>query len=289
MDYPNLKQRTVTAALLVGALCLLLVFASLACVFRVLLYGAALLAIGGAAWEFSMFAAPRSSNRLLRSAYMLISLAAPSAVVLHTVANYSCSGLPAQAVVASVMAGFVASFLLGVSLLVWSGRHSLDEARRTAQEVFLALILLGFCGASLLGLTTLMGSPRLLTWLILVVCSNDIAAYFCGVTLGGPKLAAALSPSKTVSGAVCGLLVGSGFGYLLYEYLLTQQAGLSGFIFSCAIVLAAQLGDLSKSYLKRLHQVKDSGQLLPGHGGILDRIDGILCAAPLLLACLANR
>ena len=116
-------------------------------------------------------------------------------------------------------------------------------------------------------------------WLLAVVWATDIGAYAFGRLIGGPKLAPSISPNKTWSGALGGMvsavLVASA---LLWVYGLTATLGLAGL----AAVLSAisQSGDLFESGLKRRYQVKDSGNLIPGHGGIMDRFDGLWAAAP---------
>jgi phosphatidate cytidylyltransferase len=120
-----------------------------------------------------------------------------------------------------------------------------------------------------------------LLWLLVVVWTTDTAAYFAGRTLGGPRLAPAISPSKTWSG-LCGGMLGAALtgaftAGLLGSERLVHAAGLGA-----VLAIVAQLGDLTESACKRMAGVKDSGALIPGHGGVLDRIDGLLFAAPAL-------
>ena len=127
-------------------------------------------------------------------------------------------------------------------------------------------------------------------FLLLVVWASDIGAYAAGRLMGGPKLAPRISPSKTWAGAVGGLLaamaVGAAVAFTLngcmVPHILPVAAGIG---------VAAQLGDLLESAVKRHYGVKDSGRLIPGHGGLLDRLDGVLTAAPTaaLLAVAAGR
>ncbi len=117
----------------------------------------------------------------------------------------------------------------------------------------------------------------LVLWLFAVVWASDVGAYAAGRTLGGPRLAPHLSPNKTWSGAaggaVCAALVGLGAALLTGA----PAAGLMGL--SLALSVAAQAGDLIESLAKRRFGVKDSGALIPGHGGLLDRLDSLLTAA----------
>ncbi|MBX7145038.1 MAG: phosphatidate cytidylyltransferase [Oligoflexia bacterium] len=146
---------------------------------------------------------------------------------------------------------------------------------------FPALVHIGMGSSALLGLATLGNAATLLAWLLVVVCVNDIAAFFGGRSLGKRKLAPAISPKKTVEGSACGLIAGTLVGVSLSNwapYCNTFSAALLAIF----VILAAQLADLIESYLKRCCGVKDSAALLPGHGGVFDRIDALLGAAPVL-------
>lgn len=126
----------------------------------------------------------------------------------------------------------------------------------------------------------------LVLWLFLVVWATDIGGYAVGRKVGGPRLAPRISPGKTWSGlagamaaaalvsAVAGLLLGA-----------AQPAVLA--LLAAVLAVVAQIGDLTESAVKRKFGAKDSGALIPGHGGLLDRIDGLLAAAPALALILA--
>ena len=121
----------------------------------------------------------------------------------------------------------------------------------------------------------------LLIWVFLVVWATDIGAYFAGRAIGGPKLAPSISPNKTIAGLVGGvisaaLLAGA------WVYYVRLPAPLLWI--SVPFAVAAQLGDLFESGLKRRAGVKDSGSWLPGHGGLLDRLDGLVPVAVLTAA-----
>ena len=121
------------------------------------------------------------------------------------------------------------------------------------------------------------------------VWGADILAYFSGKTLGGPKLAPAISPNKTWSGFFGGLA-----GACLFSSFIVWWAGYdiapAGLVLALTLALFAQVGDLFESWLKRRFGVKDSGWIIPGHGGILDRIDGLIFAstAAFLIAIYLN-
>ena len=117
-----------------------------------------------------------------------------------------------------------------------------------------------------------------MAWLLTVIWSTDTAAYEIGRRYGKHKLAPAISPNKTWEGAVAGLIAGSILGMI--AALITTNAGwFAAWIVSLFISGVGQCGDLVESKAKRLAGVKDSGNLLPGHGGILDRFDSLLLAS----------
>lgn len=132
-----------------------------------------------------------------------------------------------------------------------------------------------------------MGSDGLY-WLILfllIVWSNDTGAYFAGKKWGKKKLYPLISPNKTVEGALGGLATGFVVS-LLFKVILFKGVSVVGVFFtSLAVGGISQVGDFCESFLKRACQVKDTSQILPGHGGILDRFDGVLFSAPVMYLC----
>jgi phosphatidate cytidylyltransferase len=118
----------------------------------------------------------------------------------------------------------------------------------------------------------------LLIWVFLVVWSTDIGAYFAGRAIGGPKLAPSVSPNKTIAGLVGGVISAA-----VLAGLWVSVADLPSILLWLAapFAVAAQFGDLFESGLKRRAGVKDSGTWLPGHGGLLDRLDGLVPVAVL--------
>lgn len=120
-------------------------------------------------------------------------------------------------------------------------------------------------------------------WLFAVVWAQDTGAYFAGRLFGGPKLAPAISPSKTWSGVAGGMIAGIAAGVL--TLLLAKVAFHPMHVVAAVSVIAsAMLGDLLESWIKRRFGVKDAGALIPGHGGAMDRLDGFLIAAAVALA-----
>jgi phosphatidate cytidylyltransferase len=144
-----------------------------------------------------------------------------------------------------------------------------------------------YAAAVLIPCVMLRSDPALglaaILWLFAVVWAADIAAYFSGRHFGGPRLAATISPNKTWSGTLGGAL-----GGVMAGTVTVLAFGLPWRVMHLAIalvvVIAAQIGDLFESAMKRRFGVKDASRLIPGHGGLMDRLDGFLAAATVALA-----
>lgn len=119
-----------------------------------------------------------------------------------------------------------------------------------------------------------------LFWLVLVVIATDISGYFAGRALGGPKFWPRISPKKTWSGTVAGWVSAAIVGAV---FLLFTDAGRDLVWISACVAFASQMGDISESAIKRRSGVKDSSNLIPGHGGLFDRFDGLLGASLAML------
>jgi phosphatidate cytidylyltransferase len=148
------------------------------------------------------------------------------------------------------------------------------------QKYFAALfsLTLSFCFCSTVLLLAELDGHLLLLGLAAVVAASDITAYFAGRFVGGPKLAAKISPNKTVSGGFAGLVAAVVVMVMIaplygLEFLRAAQIGFY-------LGLSSQIGDLFESFVKRKVGVKDSGSILPGHGGLLDRFDGYIFSMP---------
>ena len=141
-------------------------------------------------------------------------------------------------------------------------------------------IAAGFLGFAGLCVLALRGDTDLgilaAIYLTAVIWLTDTGAFFAGRQFGGKKLAPIISPSKTWSGAIGGLLFGTLAGTLVWGLGTTSPIWI-GLLISAAISASAQIGDLCESALKRHFAIKDSGDIIPGHGGILDRISFLRC------------
>lgn len=163
--------------------------------------------------------------------------------------------------------------------------QGIDGFVKRASAATLALIYIGFLGGFLVLLARKsQGFDNIMTLVILVGC-NDTFAYVFGVLLGKHKLAPTVSPKKTWEGFIGGLVFTAIGGALAFHYLLEFDARI-GAIVGIMGVITATVGDLIESAIKRDLAIKDMGTLLPGHGGMLDRIDSALLTAPALWCAL---
>lgn len=169
--------------------------------------------------------------------------------------------------------GFALPLLLAPAMLAFG----LLDQNRALCMVFVVLVSLA--GFGLIAVRDEFGFAWML-WLALVVVVTDVAGYFAGRMIGGPKFWPRVSPKKTWSGTVAGW-VGAALVGLGFALWLGLPMGLIGI--SIATAMASQMGDIGESAVKRRMGVKDSSDLIPGHGGLLDRFDGMLGASVFLL------
>ena len=191
-----------------------------------------------------------------------------SGVVLATIAGLAAwRGFPWY----DLLLGIVAALALGEWWRLTGGWRRLGWA--LAGLIYVALPV-----AALLWLRheANWGLPTVL-WLFATVAAIDTGAYFAGKGIGGPKLAPLISPNKTWAGLGGGALAAGLCGLIAALILGTDV--MTAVIFSMILAPVAQIGDIAESAVKRYFGVKDSGSILPGHGGILDRIDGLVAAA----------
>ena len=151
---------------------------------------------------------------------------------------------------------------------------------------FQAKAMMGFLYMGLLPSFSMLilDGPHGMIWfltLLAVVFAGDIGAYAAGVNFGRTKLMPVISPKKSVEGSIGGLISSGAVGLFIGQFL-PQVSSFHLLILSLFAAVAGQLGDLFESQLKRVAGVKDSGRIMPGHGGILDRLDGVLFACPVI-------
>ncbi len=178
------------------------------------------------------------------------------------------SQAPALAVLIIFAAAIVSGVQAGREQRLWSG------------------LGVAYAGALILAVLTLRSSFPFgrwaIGWLFAIVWGTDASAYFAGRLIGGPKFLPHISPSKTWSGTGVGILVGAliGLGFLAVAAHISQLETLrpNPALFFLGLILAAvsQSGDLFESWMKRRFGAKDSGTLIPGHGGLMDRVDGFI-------------
>ncbi|MFK7744012.1 MAG: phosphatidate cytidylyltransferase [Roseobacter sp.] len=185
-------------------------------------------------------------------------------------------GLLAGAVTASAIylpAGFALPILLAPAMV---GFGQLKE-NRAIYMIFTVMVLLA--GYGMMSVRDDMGFIWML-WLVLVVVATDVVGYFAGRMIGGPKFWPRVSPKKTWAGTGFGWVGAAVVGAL---FMAKTGAGAQLIGVSVAVSMASQMGDIAESAIKRKLGVKDSSNLIPGHGGLLDRFDGMLGASVFLL------
>lgn len=135
---------------------------------------------------------------------------------------------------------------------------------------------------SLIYIRSLDDGMAMVLYLFFTVWATDTGAYIAGIAIGGPKIAPHISPSKTWSGAFGGLLLAVIVSICISSFNEWNAPKMIAYTILLSVV--SQIGDLLESHLKRKFKVKDSGSIIPGHGGVLDRMDSIMTTAPLLAA-----
>jgi phosphatidate cytidylyltransferase len=184
----------------------------------------------------------------------------------------------AGAALAAVLAAALGRFDAGVAIVL-VGTIALAAAGLLRREPRLAWLALGLSYVALpcLALIWLRADPqaglRTVLWILVLVWAIDSCAYFAGRTIGGPRLAPQISPSKTWAGLGGGVAGGAVVGAVAAAL---GAGGAALIAVSGGLAIVAQAGDLMESAVKRHFHVKDAGTLIPGHGGLLDRVDGLI-------------
>ncbi|MEM8551577.1 MAG: phosphatidate cytidylyltransferase [Pseudomonadota bacterium] len=172
--------------------------------------------------------------------------------------------------VAALAVGFA---VLASVVVVWR-----DRPAASARWVAAGTLYAGLAVVALIALRKGSDGFSAIVFVFLIAWATDTFAFFVGRQVGGPKLWPQVSPSKTWSGAVGGLVAGVIFGAIA-AWVLNVEPAMKTLLAAGAVAIAAQAGDLLESAAKRRFSVKDAGSLIPGHGGVMDRVDGVVLAA----------
>lgn len=225
-------------------------------------------AVAVMAWEWARLCGESAfaPDWLLVPAVALAALIVAAQDNLQLAASISVAG-------AVVVTGL--AFILRRPLPMWAGGGTL---------------LIALAGAALVWLRGDTPSGALLAlWFFGTIWMTDIFAYVAGRAIGGPKLAPAISPKKTWAGLIGGVVASATFSALWPGWIAGQGIGRMA-LWGAGIAVVAQVSDLTVSRVKRLVHVKDTGRLIPGHGGLLDRVDGfLLTGAVVFLLALSGR
>ncbi len=285
-----LKQRVITAVVLL--LVLIAATTVLPSFYFTILISAIILL---ASWEWAGLIGLNSSSSKLGYLASIEVMLAACFLVLGV--SPQTQGIDAERASLMLIPGLVFWLVSLVFLWGYPANSTLWNDKSKIALMGVLILLPAFVG--IVSLKYLMPEGYLVLALVILVAAMDVGAYFVGVNFGSSKLAVRLSPNKSWEGVwggvfVC-LLVASGLIGLMHYYLLPLS--LTEIIVLLALAVAITFfcvtGDLIESMLKRNRGVKDSAAILPGHGGILDRIDGLLAATPLfalvMMALLKSR
>ena len=191
-----------------------------------------------------------------------------------------------------ISAAYINSFHLIIGLLIFNfigaaifsmpqyknGPGILNVVEKEVQAVI-------YIPLSLAMIVLLRNDPQGVAWiffLLFIVFAGDVGAFYAGKFFGRHKLSPSISPGKTIEGSIGGMIFCIIVGYVFMRLFLPHLNEPMIFLLFVIVNIAAQTGDLFESQLKRVGKIKDSGNILPGHGGILDRIDALLFAAPVI-------
>jgi phosphatidate cytidylyltransferase len=166
-----------------------------------------------------------------------------------------------------------------LSMPVWAGD---DQAIEPLAATTLAIVYVGWLLGHGLAFETLTDGAPLLLFLVGTTWAGESAAYAVGSLVGRHQLAAAVSPRKTLEGALGQLLLSTASAVALGAWLLPQWSVSTAVVAGAMLGIVGQIGDLVESVIKRSLGAKDTGALIPGHGGVLDRLDGLMFNAPAL-------
>jgi phosphatidate cytidylyltransferase len=176
---------------------------------------------------------------------------------------------------------FTALVAVAAALMAWEWNRMVDS--RVAPRLYLfGMPYIAVPSAALVWLRPLPDGFQTVLWLLCLVWATDIGAYAAGRTIGGPKLMPRVSPKKTWAGLIGGVVSAAAVGAGVAAWLGLSALGFA--VVSGGLAVVSQAGDLFESWVKRRFDVKDSSNIIPGHGGVLDRVDGVLPVAVVVAA-----
>jgi phosphatidate cytidylyltransferase len=223
-----------------------------------------------------------------------LSMMAVQSFIIRTIAIASVLAMPLPLYFVSLSSENIVSFVAGLimifsGVLIFISPDKLSTAKDNKLSIVMMIAGIAYVSLALVSMAWLRQLDShgfLVIWLFFAVWAMDVGGYFAGKGIGGPKLAPTLSPKKTWAGLIGGMVLSALVsGLLAIAFSFGNPALFAGA--GAMIAVIAQIGDLYESALKRKLNLKDSGTLIPGHGGILDRVDGLIFAAPFTAAVLA--
>ncbi|MBP9837484.1 MAG: CDP-archaeol synthase [Proteobacteria bacterium] len=257
-----LKQRIITAILLILLLLSLISIGGLTLnIFLLILY--ALMQ-----WElFSFSSSFKQKERILLTSASLI--------------------LPLSYLLFGYISFYLALISYFMLLTIFEIIRSENEKHFDLNSNNLLIYLLSVCYVGLFGTSLFIAVNRFesdyIYWLLITVCTTDSFAYFTGKLFGKNKITPRISPNKTIEGLIGGIIAAITVASVFKIYFNINLTNTAYIIFTLILIVVSIFGDLFESYIKRIYNKKDSGTILPGHGGVLDRIDSIIFCAPILL------
>lgn len=257
----NMRVRLVTGSIMASAVLTILLFSKWWSIGRLLAFG-----LGTGVFILALSEALKITTKVTDKKYSWFGAIPLCYLIVLLYNNIDVPELTLSTRTSLIKTQLVVTFSL---LIILNIGKLLKKAQTHAIE-FTLVFLTYFTGPGLIHYAVF--DPMHLVWIIIIIAGNDSVAYFAGKRFGKSKPFPSISPNKTLAGTVSGFIAGAGLGWLFYD-LCGHYSSVYPLIISALYSAAGQLGDLVESAAKRLANIKDSGTILPGHGGILDRLD----------------
>jgi phosphatidate cytidylyltransferase len=237
----------------------------------------------GAWWAVLTLASLVAARAAFEMAGLSEAVGAPiPALLVSTAAVVVCAAVPVTMTDGAVMVAVLSAVVVAGSLVTMSGGPPSPQMITRATMTIMAPLYVGLPLGAMVWIHLVLG-PRTIVFLIAAIAISDSAQYVVGRAIGRRKLVPVVSPGKTIEGALGGLVAAAATGMWLGPAWGQAAAPVQGAVLGVTLGVAGIMGDLFESFLKRSAGVKDSGALIPGHGGVLDRIDAYLFAVPVYL------